>query len=420
MKRYLVGTLAVGVMIPVFLGAAPIDVQIDRFAQKHDLGLSRFVTSDTDASLLSEFQATLAQDLKFCRVFNLIENGPLVKGRADVPAWASLGATQVLAGTFRRGSGGRLDANAHVYDAVNGKEVLDVRPRVVTGDPRRMAHDVANEVVKYFTGLPGFFNSKIVFVNDHTGRKELYIADYDGRAARRLTNDNSIVILPRVSPDGDKIIFTSYMRGNPDLYIIKADGSGRQRISAKAGLNVSPSWAPNGQELALTLSINGPPNIYLMDLQGNIKKRLTDASTADTAPCFSPDGKQIVFTSDRAGAPHIYMMNIDGTGLRRLTTVGHCDSATWSPDGTTIVYVKSESGNRFDLYSIEALTGIERRLTWGPGNNENPSWSPDGRFILFISTRRGKSELFVMSADGSDQAPLLALKGQSYTPYWSK
>lgn len=420
MKKLFFGTLLLGAVIPVLIKASPIDVQIDRFAQKYDLGLSAFVTTDSDAGISADFQEALSRDLKFCKVFNLIEKGPLVKGRADVTAWAPLGATQVLAGTFRRGSGGRLESNARVYDSGNGKEVLEVRPRVVTGDPRRLAHEVANEVVKYFTGQAGFFNSKIVYVNDATGRKELYIADYDGRSPRRLTNDNSIAILPRISPDGNKIIFTSYSRGNPDLYIMNTDGSGRQRISAKAGLNVSPSWAPNGQELAITLSINGPPNIYLVDLQGNIKRRLTDASTADTAPCFSPDGNQIVFTSDRAGAPHIYICNLDGTGLRRLTTVGHCDSATWSPDGTTIVYVKSESGNRFDLYSIEVLTGIERRLTWGPGDNENPSWSPDGRFVLFVSTRRGKSELFTMMADGSEQAPLFQTKGQCFTPYWSK
>ncbi len=420
MRKILLSTLFIGAAFAVFIKAAPIDVQIDRFAKKHDLGLSAFIASGSDNGIGQDFQETLARDLKFSRVFNVIEKGPVVKGRADVTAWAPLGAISVLAGNFKRSSNGRLDSSAHVYEAASGKEVLDVHPRVVTGDPRRLAHEVANEVVKYFTGQPGFFSSKVVYVNDATGRKELYIADYDGRGSRRLTNDNSIVVLPRISPDGQRVIFTSYLRGNPDLFIMNADGTNRQKLSSKAGLNVSPSWAPNGQELAITLSQDGPPNIYLVDLQGNIKRRLTDAATADTAPCFSPDGTKIVFTSDRAGAPHIYVMNIDGTGLRRLTTVGHCDSAAWSPDGTTIVYVKSESGNRFDIYSIEVLTGVERRLTWGPGDNENPSWSPDGRFVLYISTRRGKSELFVMAADGSDQQSLYPTKGQSFTPYWSR
>ena len=182
---------------------------------------------------------------------------------------------------------------------------------------------------------------------------------------------------------------------------------------------MSPSWAPNGEEFALTLSINGPPNIYLMDKQGHIKRRVTDSQEADTAPSFSPDGSQLVFTSDRAGSPHIYIMNLDGTGLRRLTTAGHCDSAAWSPDGQTIVYVKGQGSDPFDIYSIEVQTGIERRLTWAKGNSENPTWSPDGRFIAFVTSRRGKYELFVMAADGSDQRPLFTNNGQTSTPHWS-
>ncbi len=403
-----------------FIQAAPIDVQVDRFAQKFNLGLSAFVASDADTSHQEEFQAALIRDLKFSRMFNLVEKGPLVKGRADIQGWSTLGIDNVLAGIFRRQSNGRIDASGKLYDVGKSQEVLNVKTRMVTNDARNAAHETANEVVKYFTGQAGFFLSRIAYVNDASGRKELYLADYDGRNAKRLTNDNSIVILPRVSPDGHKVIFTSYLKGNPDLYIINADGTGRRKLSAKAGLNVSPSWAPNSQDLAVTLSVDGPPNIFLIDNQGNIKRKLTDAQGADTAPCFSPDGSQIVFTSDRAGAPHIYVMNIDGTNLRRLTTVGHCDSASWSPDGQTIVYVKSEAGNRFDMYSIEVLTGIERRLTWGPGDNENPSWSPDGRFILFVSNRRGKSELYVMASDGSEPQPLFPIKGQSFTPHWSR
>jgi TolB protein len=102
-----------------------------------------------------------------------------------------------------------------------------------------------------------------------------------------------------------------------------------------------------------------------------------------------------------------------------LTTTGHCDSAAWSPDGLTIAYVKGLPGAKFDIYSIEVLTGIERRLTWNQGNSENPVWSPDSRFIVFTSNRGKKYDLYIMSADGSDQKALVVTKGQSFTPHWS-
>jgi TolB protein len=401
--------------------ADPIDVKIDRSADRFNLGISDFFPEDRslDDGFLKSLKGTVVQDLAFSKLFNLIKDGPLVRKKNEAFAWGKIGSDVVLTAGVRRKSDGALEMSARLYDTKKGDEVLSLNKKAALADSRVMAHELANDIVAYFTSRPGIFTSRIAFVNDATGRKELYICDYDGKNARRYTNDNSIVILPRLSPDGKKLVFTSYMAGNPDLYLMNRDGTGRKRISAKAGLNVSPSWTPDSQQLAVTLSQNGPPNIYLIDLQGQVIRRMTDNAGADTAPSFSPDGSQLAFTSDRAGAPHIYIMNLDGTGLRRITTASHCDSAAWSPDGQTILYVKGEGKGKFDIYSIEVLTGVERRLTWGTGDSENPAWSPDSRFILFTSNRRGKSELFIMSADGSDQTPLFTNNGQSFTPHWS-
>jgi len=324
----------------------------------------------------------------------------------------------VASGLIKK-SGEQLVIIARLTDTSSGKELLAVEKKGPPAQVRDLAHDVSNDIVKYFTGQKGIFTSKVVFSNNGTGRKELYISDYDGRNTKRLTNDNSIVILPRLSPDGKKIIFTSYISGNPDLYIINRDGTGRRKLSSKAGLNVSPSWAPDSQSFAVTLSMDGPPNIYIMDLAGNVKQRLTSNAGADTAPTFAPDGTQVAYTSDRAGAPHIYIQSLDGSGMRRITTASHCDSAAWSPDGQSIVYVKGGGRDHFDIYSIEVLTGVERRLTWGTGDSENPTWAPDGKTVLFASNRRGKYELFVMQADGTEQRSVFTNNGQSFTPHWS-
>ena len=401
--------------------AAPIDVEIERTRDRFNLGISEFVPGNrsTDRDLAQAVRSTTLGDLRFSDLFNLVDEGPVVRRRSDATEWGRFGSDVVMGAEVER-RGERLQVEATLFDTRSGREVYRINRTGDSAAAAQVAHEVANEVVKYFTGQPGIFTSRIVFVNDATGRKELHIADYDGKNARRLTNDSSIVILPRISHDAKRIVFTSYISGNPDLYLMNADGTGRRRISSKAGLNVSPSWSPSNNEIAVTLSPEGPPNIYLIDTDGRVQRRITDSKSADTAPSFSPDGSQIAFTSDRGGAPHIYLMGIDGTGLRRITTASHCDSAAWSPDGQTVLYVKG-GGRRgsFDIYSIEVLTGIERRLTWGDGDNENPAWSPDGRFILFSSTRGGRSQLYIMSKDGGNQRPLQNIRGQSFTPHWS-
>ena len=60
------------------------------------------------------------------------------------------------------------------------------------------------------------------------------------------------------------------------------------------------------------------------------------------------------------------------------------------------------------------------RLTVDPENGMYPSWSPDGKRLAFMSWRNGRTELFVMNADGSDQRKLLTMeRGDAIDPRWS-
>ena len=46
-------------------------------------------------------------------------------------------------------------------------------------------------------------------VNDQTGAKEVYVADYDGREVKKVTSNRSLNLLPRWRPDGRAVAFTS-------------------------------------------------------------------------------------------------------------------------------------------------------------------------------------------------------------------
>ncbi len=285
-------------------------------------------------------------------------------------------------------------------------------------DLRKMAHRFSNEVVRAITGKPGVSLSKIVFISRDGKKSEVYSSDFDGMNIRQETNQKTIVMSPRYSPDGRFITFTSFRSGRPCLYL-KNLGSGKvRRLTSYKGLNMSPAWAPSGDKLAVTLSKSGSPDIYLIGLDGKVIKRLTRGPGINCSPSFSPDGRRLVFVSDRNGSPQLFIMELSSRKTRRLTFSGSYNTdPQWSPNGDRIAYV-SRLGGRFQIFTISPEGGDPVQLTF-EANNENPSWSPDGRQILFSSTREGgKKSLYVMYSNGQNQRLLINYGQSDYFPFW--
>lgn len=388
--------------------------------EKTSLGLTELVIrrpSPESTGLSQTFRAAVKKDLEFTGLFSLVEGGPDGDGKKiKTDGWSRLGAAVVATG-WVSGSAPTVFEGTLV-DVGTGRSVFTVSlPWEEEGV--RTAHRWADEIVRYFTGQTGISSSQIVFVNDATGRKEVYRADYDGSRPRRLTNDRSISLFPKLSPNGEWIVFTSFRSGRPTVDLMRFDGGQRRTLCQYDGLNSAAAWMPDGQTLIVTLSMGREPNLYQVDLNGNVLRTLTNSSAVDTAPTVSPDGLRLAFTSDRPGTPQIYAMDTTGANLQRWTNGGDCDSPVWSPLGYLVLFTMSLKGN-YDLYSMEVTTGRQNRLTYGEGNNENGAWSPDGRYVVFTSSRRGRPELWVMNADGSSPRPLGTLPGRSFTPHWGR
>ena len=78
-----------------------------------------------------------------------------------------------------------------------------------------------------------------------------------------------------------------------------------------------------------------------------------------------------------------------------------------SPNGK-IVFQSTQGGDGFtnDIYVMDADGKHQTRLTDSTNDDNAPVWSPQGDKIAFASDRRGAHEIFLMSADGSNQRPL--------------
>lgn len=331
--------------------------------------------------------------------------------------WKNVGAEGVAKGKVTN-AGGQLTLECKLYEIGRGDQpVLEKVYKGPASQLRLLAHTWSNEIVRYFTGEDSFFNTQIAF-SAPTGaaQKDIFVMDYDGGNARRLTTNGSQNILPAWSPDGGRIAYTSFIRGNPDLFVVSTAGARPKRLSDRPGVNMGAAFSPDGGKIAVTLSQDGNSEIYVLGSDGGIVSRLTNNAFIDSSPAWSPDGGRIAFVSNRYGSPQIWTMGADGGGQSRLTKAGNYNQEpSWCPKcpTSTIAFTARDEKSRFDIFTVDTGSGQLVRLTENQGSNEHPSWAPNGRALVVTSSRGG---LWVITADGKQQRQVY--KGAASTPVW--
>ncbi len=288
---------------------------------------------------------------------------------------------------------------------------------------RKVAHEFAADILAHW-GAASLFGTKIYFVSDRTGHKEIWSMDPDGSNQKQITSFKSISIMPAVSPDGSKIAFTSFARGNPAIFILSTETGRRLSFyNQVASLNATPDFTPDGKQLLYASSASGYAQIYVANLDGSGLKRISSSRAIEVEPKVNPKtGSDIVFVSGRTGPQQIFRMNFDGTGVERLTNgEGEASNPSWNPDGQHIAFswTRGYATGNFNLFLMDVATRQYDQLTHSEGRNENPSWAPDGRHLVFMSTRSGSHQIYTMLADGT-QVRQLTTSGRNQTPVWGK
>jgi TolB protein len=393
------------------------------------LALTRFLpVAGVDHELSNTLYQVLRSDLDLSGFFDFVAEASFLDDARKItpssvevnfPQWRLLGAQILLKGSYKI-EGNRLELEIRLFDVITRRLLAGHNYRGQLSEVRRMAHSFADQVLKVLTGQQGYFNTRIAFICDRSGNKELYLAETDGYDSKRITNHGNLVLNPDFSPLGHELIFTSYRQGNPDLYRKEIYTGSEARVSHQKGLNISGRYRHDGKELALTLSRDGNAEIYLIGIDGKLHKRLTNSWGIDVDPSWNPIGDQVAFVSDRQGNPNIFIADTISGQVRRLTYAGSYNATpAWSPDGKRILFSRMENGI-FNLFSINPDGKDERQLTFGAGSKEHPRWSPDGRFVLYSNDISGKKAIYIMRADGSSQRQISTINANCSHPAWSK
>jgi TolB protein len=395
------------------------------------------VSTDTQtASLNKTFNETLWNDLDASGIIEMVSKSfyplqtPGTPQEVQAEAWANEPPKAgMLAFGNLDGSQQDVIVQGWLVDVKNAGAApilaKQYREKATEENARSIAHKFANEIIlRLGGGLAGIAESKIFFISNRTGHKEVWSMDYDGNNQKALTTQGSIALSPRISPDNSRVAFTTYSKGGVDIGMYSLELSRMVSFPRFGGTNLSPAWTSDGTRLAFSSSRTGDPEIYVVDVDGANLKRITAFKGPDVSPVWNPKtNTQIAWVSGRTGLPQIYMMDSDGTSVQRVTDQGYAVSPSWSPNGQFLAfswirhYGPGAPGNQ-DIYLMDIASRKFVQLTTDSGRNDFPSWSPDGRHLVFQSDRRGRWQLWTMLADGTQQKQLTS-SGENTQPNWS-
>ncbi|MCJ2127771.1 Tol-Pal system beta propeller repeat protein TolB [Methylobacterium sp. E-045] len=382
-----------------------------------------------DPSLGLLVSSVVTNNLRRSGYFVPLEKGkfPENPGFDAVPGfdkWRTAGAQALITGRVGRDPSGKLKVEFRLWDVTSGQQLTGQQYGADVANARRTGHLISDVVYTKITGLGGWFDSRIAFVDEsgskENRRKRLMVMDQDGANVRALTNGDSAVVAPRYSPSTQDIAFMTQASGQqPRVQVINLETGARQAIGRMDSMSTSPRFSPDGHHLVMSVQQGGNADIVKMDLGSKAQTPITSGNAIDTSPTYSPDGSKIVFESDRGGSQQIYVMGADGSNPTRISFgEGSASQPAWSPKGDLIAFTRQRKGG-FAICVMKPDGSGERVLTEG-FHNEGPTFAPNGQYVLFFRDPGGQGggKLYMVDITGKVEQPV-PTPSYASDPTWS-
>lgn len=392
------------------------------------------------------FNETLNQEIEGSGILKLVSRSMMPRGTPQVPQdfkpggnngngggfwlsdWSSPPASaKYLAFGYTGVQGDRLVLFGWLYDVTQQLAGAQVIGKLYFGSideagAKQVAREFAADILGQF-GAKSLSGSKIYFVSNRTGEKQIWVMDYDGSNQKPFAPYRELCTMPSVSSDGTRVAFTRFSPNGPQIMVHSAEGRRIPFLNPPGSLNATLSFAPNGAKVVFASKVGGFAQLHLANADGSGLQRLSNTRAIEVEPKINPKtGNDLVFVSGRSGPQQIYRMNMEGADVQRLTSgEGQASNPSWHPEGKHVAFSWTrgyEPGN-WNLFIMDVATQQYVQLTSGRGRNENPSWAPDGRHIVFASTRGGSMQIYTMLADGTNVRRLTST-GRNEMPVWSK
>jgi len=166
----------------------------------------------------------------------------------------------------------------------------------------------------------------------------------------------------------------------------------------------------------LTGQASGKREVAIMSPDGSNLATLTSENAIVATPSWGRSANEIFFTSYRENNPDLYGITLDRRRYNVSRRPGLNTSPCWSEAAQRLAVTLSKDGNT-EIYTMSADGSNLARLTNNSAADTAPAWSPDGSQIAFTSDESGLPQIYVMGSNGSGRRKISS--GYSDSPSWS-
>jgi Tol biopolymer transport system component len=310
-----------------------------------------------------------------------------------------------------------------------------------TPDGRSVAYDATGAGMKLVDVLggasvalpgPGSWSadaSRYAFVVDRAEGTQIRVGNRTGGASHLLA------LLPAGSRvegvlwtrDGRSVLYdTNHPNNDHELYSMQSDGASLRALTDDDLDELDPAWSPDGSSLVFTsarhagLDCKGCAlTLHTALGDGTHPNAITrhGAGIYDNGASWSPDGTTIAFVRGTSDIPgRLYAVRPDGSGAAPMATSVRATAPAWSPDARSLAFASPTGGA--GILAMDVTTRAIRTEVATPAGEvtsdlNDPSWSPDGASIAFT----GRHGLYVASV-GRPARRIVTALGAGH-PSWS-
>ncbi|MBX3248767.1 MAG: PD40 domain-containing protein [Myxococcales bacterium] len=272
---------------------------------------------------------------------------------------------------------------------------------------RSVGHAVAADLVAALTGARPTFAGRLAFARrEPGGRKQIWVADWDGFGLHRVSSPRHTGMLPGFV--GHVLWWT--VLDPQEMYLTNEHAAGRSLVG---GDGTQMGVAGCGGGLAFSSSRSGDSELWWGERDGSSLRKLTDHPGIDVSPSCA--GGRMAFVSNRNGTPRIYLASVSGEAPIPVTEP---PGETQTPSlcagerGLQLAYTRISRGMRVEL--LDVASGARRMLSPPGWNAKDPSFSPDCRFVAYVARGQG---VVVASVDDPSRRRVV-VTGPAETVRW--